>query len=616
MKKTLYLSMTFLVGLIGGMLTGCNNPAPSSSSSSSSSTSESVTSESKSSESKSSESKTSEESSVESTSSEISSSSSSVEEPFELSAWAEPIPDKPRFKLFFSSEEKLASIVVTVSYRDINSRTVAYELDQYDLLKGFVEVEGNFGINAVQAYALKANGALSKTIGLEVKLSAKEYNICPLIATVPVTIYSLSFPTYTENYSIPTLFYLERGTAWSYAHLPENTYPIPLYTSAELVYTRRGNYQERCADYVKELYSIDSTSKFNFYVNDMWCDAWFMSVYPLDMPEEQFTVKLLSDGTWSYSWFNEQFNTAKGQTRRANYSAIWERAKASMRENHDFKSEYLEGVSFRNFVLAWIEDLSLKGRVKWLINRIDTIQSDDYPEIKQLIADLYAEGTIERFNFGTMYSNLSDEDKEIVKALYNLGDYFESSTEKGHTPVIALGTNKEPFLEAYLKMSQDVFGEEYDLYYKGHPAHPTYDGDPKKEIFERLGMEELPASLAAELFYYFYPENVKYCGYGSSTFTNVGDDPSVLVWGERYESRNSSYGDNLEYFVTPVTKTDDQYKDVVANDDNFFFLVQNVADLNENIFTSVKAYEFDADSNMLGCKTFDYDANQAKLSLS
>ena len=602
--------MTFLVGLIGGTLTGCNNPAPSSSSPSStpaSSTSEAATSEAKPSVSSSAEQK-----SEEPSSSEAPISSPSVEEPFALDVYAEPITDKPRFKLFFSSEEKLTSLVVTVSYRDINSRTVTYKLDQYDLLKGYVEVEGNFGINAVKAYALKANGVASETVDLEVKLSAKEYNICPLIATVPVTIYSLSFPTYTENYSIPTLFYLERGTAWSYAHLPENTYAIPLYTSAELLQTRRGNYQERAADYVKELYSIDSTSKFNFYVNDMWCDAWFRSVYPLGMPEEQFTVKLLSDGTWSYSWFNEQFNVAKGAANRAKYSEVWERAKTKMKENHDFKDSYLEGVPFRNFVLAWIEDASLKGSVKWLINRIDTIQSDDYPEIKQLVADLYNEGTIERFNFGTMYNNLSDEDKEIVKSLYNLGDYFESSTEKGHTPVITLGTNNEPFLEDYLKMSQDIFGEEYDLYYKGHPARPTYDNDPKKKVFEKLGMEELPASLAAELFYYFYPENVKYCGYGSSTFTNVGDDPSVLVWGERYETRNASYGDNLEYFVSPVEKGDDLYGSVVANEENSFFLVQNVDDLEEETFKSVKAYEFDADCNLLGCKTFDYDSAQAK----
>ena len=603
MKKNLILSASFIVTMVGGLLTSCGKPSECSCPSSESKTSEVVPST---------ETVPSSEpspESSESTSSEETPSSTTSIAPsptVEVAFKAEPIPNRPRFKLFFESDDQIDKISVTVAYRKVNSKTTVFHLDQYDLMKGCIEVEGNFGINNVTAIAY-SDEEFSEKKEMEVKLSAKEYNICPLIATVPVTIYSLSFPTYTNNYQIPTLFYLERGTAWDYSHLPENTYAIPLYNKKELLETRRGNYQERAADYVKELYSIDSTSKFNFYVNDMWCDAWFMSVYPLKMPEEQFTVKLLSDGTWSYSWFNGLFNIAKGQDNRTRFQGIWERAKAKMKENGDFKSEYLEGTAFRNLLLAWIEDASLKGRVTWLINRIDTIQSDDYPEMKQLIADLYAENTIQRFNFGTMYSNLSDEDKGVVKALYNLGDYFSSSTEKGHTPVIALGTNKEPNLEEFLKISQDVFGETYDLYYKGHPAHPTYDGDPKIQVFEKLGVEELPASLAAELFYYFYPENVKYCGYGSSTFTNVGDDPSVLVWNERYETRNASYGDNIEYFVTTVDGSDAKYKSVVTNADHSFFLVQNVDNLEGEIFKSVTAYEFD-DVEMVGKQIFDYDS--------
>ena len=522
----------------------------------------------------------------------------------------EQIPNKPQFKLKFSSAKKIDALEITVAYRDINQKKNVVQLDQYDHLKGYVLVDANFGVNDVKVVAYSGE-EFSNPVSKKVGLYADEYNIAPLVATVPVTIYSLSYPTYTNNYSIPTIFYLERGEAWDYSHLPENTYAIPLYTAEELKKNNndQGDYTARTAEYVKELHSLNGNSKFNFYLNDMWCEAWVAAVYPNGIPEDNITLKLLSDGTWSYSWFNGLFNTPTGLEKRTALTNLWATAKESMKANKDYKASYLGGYAARDFVLAWLEDATLDGKVEWVINRIDTIQkAGDYPEIKTLVDDLYAAGKIVRYNLGTLYNNLSEKDKATIKALYNISDYFKASTDAGHTPVVTLGTSTaaETNIEEYLVISQDVLGGTYDLYYKGHPGYPTYDTDPKKAVFDKLGVDELPGALAAELFYYFCGDSVKYIGYGSSTFTNVGDDCSVMVWKERYESRNANYGDYMEYFVTPVTAEDPKYGAVVSGT-NSFFLVQKKADLVGDIFDEVTAYEFNG-VELVGKKVYAYDS--------
>lgn len=630
-KRNLSVSLVLLMGL--GALAACSQPAASSSSAQPSTESSSATgpsSESSSAASSSSVVSSSTESSsaagssessvpASSSSEEPASSSSSSEEPepepeptFDVQIDAEQLPNKPKFKLKVTTTENKAidTLDVKVAYRDINAKETTYHLDQYDLLKGYVLVDGAFGINDVTVVA-HSGDEFSNPVSKKVGLFADEYNIAPLIATVPVTIYSLSFPSYTNDYSIPTLFYLERGAAWDYSHLPANTYPIPLYTADELKETRsdQGDYTARTAEYVKELYSLNKDSKFNFYMNDMWCEAWIAATYPNGVPEANITLKLLSDGTWSYSWFNGLFNTPTGLEKRTAISDIWATAKTSMGTNKDYKASYLGGYSARDFILAWLEDDSLEGKVEWVINRIDTIQNaSEYPEIKTLVDDLYSAGKIVRYNLGNLYSALSDKDKAEIKALYNINDYFKATLEAGHIPTVALGTSTagETNLEEYLVISKDVLGDTSDVYYKGHPGYPTYDTDPKKAMFEKLGIEELPGALAAELFYYFCGDSVKYIGYGSSTFTNVGDESSVMVWKERYEDRSANYGDYMEYFVTPVTADDAKYGAVVSST-NSFFLVQKKADLVEDIFSEVTAYEFNG-VELVGKKVYSYDS--------
>ena len=109
------------------------------------------------------------------------------------------------------------------------------------------------------------------------------------------------------------------------------------------------------------------------------------------------------------------------------------------------------------------------------------------------------------------------------------------------------------------------------------------------KVFEDLGIQFLEPSIPAEFFYYFYP-SVKYSGYGSSTFANVGDTPSMAVFG-RYETTDSNYQGNLEVFMSVLEASDETYGSLIGSTDTGMFLVQDKADFDGTRFTKVKVYD-------------------------
>lgn len=94
------------------------------------------------------------------------------------------------------------------------------ELIRQELLTDPVEVnagertlEAFYGKITVQVEIRKGPYRTSKKS--TVKLSASEYNIAPITATMPVTIFSLSLPEITDNGCIPTFVWFKRSGAWN-----------------------------------------------------------------------------------------------------------------------------------------------------------------------------------------------------------------------------------------------------------------------------------------------------------------------------------------------------------------------------------------------------------------
>ncbi len=185
----------------------------------------------------------------------------------------------------------------TYNYYDIRNSS--------ELAKGYVDIPGYYGNNNVSltAHLKNAKDSEKKTLAI----TSDEYIIAPLVATVPVTVFSIKLQEITSNYTIPTFVWFQRDQAWDYSKMPENVHLIPV---AKFTTSHIGDANEmysKTAAWVKELHSLDETSKFHFFYNDYHPQGSLDVTYGNNLPKELYDVTLISDGTASKAVFNEVY---------------------------------------------------------------------------------------------------------------------------------------------------------------------------------------------------------------------------------------------------------------------------------------------------------------------
>ena len=512
------------------------------------------------------------------------------DEELEISTKVEQVEDKQLVKVSWDCAESVDEIVITLKHGDevyktlnVNSAEGLTLNEQLREEKNSVVIETFYGKHTVEVVAKKGD-RVSEVKTNNVNVFTDEYNIAPLVATVPVTIYTLGMKNYTNNFEIPTFFWLERSNAWDYEQLLDNVYPIPTATKEEITTEYNQNRDAKTIAWVKELYEMNNNSKFNFFCNDYWPTVWLDVVYGNDIPVENFKITLLSDGTASYKMFNDVYNNQNAAQTYENYVTLWE----------NYKNGTVDSLSVeqcRALVYVWVQDPTID--LTWVINRIDTIGQDNI-SVKNKITELYNNNTgrIRRYYLDQLWNALSETEKNQIKKLYQIGDVFASSEQSQKTPMVILGTSTSgegTDLEAFLTLIMNIYGNEYEYYYKGHPMYPTNANPTKQALLENLGVHELESSIPAEFFYYFYP-NVAYSGYGSSTFANVGDEPSKAVF-TKYESCDAVYKDHLEVFISKLNYTDSVYGSLISASDTNKYLIQDKSNLVEGVFTKIVIYD-------------------------
>ena len=127
-------------------------------------------------------------------------------------------------------------------------------------------------------FTVKLEKGEQTLVQAEAKVWASSYRIAYFTATLPVTMFtSTVFSDQSENLSflegesgldengacvVPTYIYLGRQQTFNWNELPENMYAIPgAYTDAWVEY-------KTAAEFVGDLYAMDSTSPFSFHVED------------------------------------------------------------------------------------------------------------------------------------------------------------------------------------------------------------------------------------------------------------------------------------------------------------------------------------------------------------
>lgn len=428
-------------------------------------------------------------------------------------------------------ENRATSLEITanMNYNGKAVRTVKVEKTVKDILEnGFVmdfKDYGRFSVNA----KFKKNGNVVNSSNITVDITADEYNLAPISATSPVTLFSLSLWDITNGANgnkIPTIVMLTRPSAYDWNSLPEGVYGTPYLTNVQKwdlnIY----------ADYVKMLYKISPNAKFNMYLNDIDVDIIHQIIYANKIPENQYTLTLLSDGSATYNLFNEEYKGTNPQSTHNNLVKDWNSAKDYAYKNGKAK----DGWSRHKHMSSFYAVVTSEANVQWWVIRTNLFKSGD----NNVFADKAAQKAT-RKNVSSMLTDLQNKGNETVeefKNLYNFNDeYFKEAENQGKKAMMILGTyvNLEKSFEDYTNLTKLYYGDDYVYYYKGHPNTPTGMWPEKQKQLDELEVIDVDSSIAAELILFFNPE-ISLSGYGTSTFNSASADMACGLYNTTKKS--------------------------------------------------------------------------------
>ena len=427
---------------------------------------------------------------------------------------------------------------------------------------------------------------------------ADEYNIAPITATMPVTLFSLNLKEITEDGEIPTFVWFKRSDVWDYDQMPDNVHTMPIATGKQI----RSNANQsliykKTSAWVKELYEINPDSHFNFYYNDYYAYGWMQATIANGIPASNYDVTLLSDGSASLTYFNNLFTAddaqyaAKYSEMLAEYNTLKEQVAEKKYYKEKDNSFEIEAGKLREYAYIMAKEepnvtwwLTATRNAIYDINNVDEGNTQKKTDVKALETS----GKILCKALNTSFNSMTDKEKEALKKLYSFdNDLFEEAEKQGKKAMVLLGTweaNETNFKE-YVAATIAYYGtEEYVYYYKGHPRNPTPTVDGKMQRLENLGLIDVDSTIAAELLFFYYPELLVCTGYDSSTYLSLTNGQSGSIWnfaggeagftaaGKEYQSKidacftiadasNANYGsfvdgENTTVLIEPLNSTD------------------------------------------------------------
>ena len=513
-----------------------------------------------------------------------------------LTVQAEQIDDSQKINVSWEANKMIDSVTIEVLHG--NTRVTKINInDTTTLLKGSYQVDAFYGKQTVKVTSYNSNGTYTSTTTRTktVKLTADEYVIAPITATMPVTLFTLSLKTITNNYTTPTFVWFKRPGVWEYSEMPENVNLIPVCNADDFIHdTNQNAVYEKVSKWVKELYELNPNSKFNFYYNDYYPHGWLQATVGNNIPEANYKVTLLSDGAGSFTFFNDRLDNENYESVYAEMKAEYEKLKTQVQKtgkypakNNNYK---INSEELREYIYVMAKE---ESNVDWWLTRVSGTLAVNTPDLYTEVQDLVTSGDIKVKDLKTLLLAFSEEEQVQLKKLFNFSDtMFEKAKEENKEVMVFLGTwnQDEENFDGYIKTLKALYGDEYVFYYKGHPKSPTETIDGKFEKLNKLGVIDIDSTIPAELIFFFNPE-VFASGYQSSTFLTIDEEKSMSVVHVRKDAFSESYKDNLKSFVTKVESSDATFGSLVTSTN--CFLVEYVDTTNYDISI------FDANKNTM-----------------
>lgn len=433
---------------------------------------------------------------------------------------------------------------------------------------------------------------------IEVGVSADEYNIAYLCASYPVFTYCAGMPYFTNDYKIPTIIALNRYYQLDFDKLPENVYAVPTLKKSQNSIDM-GIFFNDIAQYVKELYELNPDVKFNAYLNDLHIQYYLRTFVANRIPEENYNVIFLSDGTGSAGMLNNLFETDNPREKYGKMLNEWNQVKEYVWNNGYDATAIAEicktevaGYDWPQFYYyVMINENSAKNgkgsaNVRWILSRIRTNENlkPVFAKDKDFANEI--KNNSEELGVGTLFGQLTEEQKTSLKEMYKFNDgIFEKAKELDKKVMVIIDGRWEPDnaekiekFKNYFSATMDYYGDEYVYYYKGHPATALEGLDQKQAMYEEMrsrgyDVEEADAGINAELFIFFMPE-VNMCGYGSTTYDSANGNICKTLWGSKEEYKNAVYYSYFDTFMTVIARGTSNYNGITLDVEKNYVLIE------------------------------------------
>ncbi len=495
---------------------------------------------------------------------------------------AEQIEDEQKISVVWT-DDTLLKLEITVKH---GTQTVATKtLQASELAEKKVELDAYYGTHSVEVQAINDQNVVCTTT-TEISLTTDEYIIAPISGSMPQLYFTLNMKEITSDGAIPAFVWLARPDSWNWDNLPKNVFAMPNVDRSEVL--THNNYDKMVSatnDYIKELYDGNSNAKFNLYINDYNAYLYLKLLVANGIPEENYTVTLLSDGGASYVAFNEAFNSsdpnfdadAKYDEMATNLAALY----AEVKEKGDYNQTdhfTVDTDTFRQYAYVAARE---KDNVEWWIlrPRAGVLCSPDEEFINRVLGEDKTEGVIEERNFATPLNAMTEEEKTALRSLYNFsGEIFEEAEKSGKKVMMILGSwataENEPDFEGYVRFIKAYYGDEFVYYYKGHPNTPTSNHPDKQLQLEELGLIDVESSINAELILFFYPD-IYMCGYDSSTFLSVQEpEMACVMFNMKKADCTAEYKDLLGIYASAIDMENFEYSELCNEGGHSYFLIE------------------------------------------
>lgn len=323
----------------------------------------------------------------------------------------------------------------------------------------------------------------------------------------------------------------QRGGTANPESLPENATMMAEVSTAQ---TYNKEYAVRFMAYAQKLYKLYPNAHFNLYCDDLRIQYELLLFTYNHIPESNYNVYLLSDGTGSYSYIKNYLyaDSESGSVedvpglvddKLGLYKYWYEEYKRRVSKGVVSESKLFDGNAMQLCYVMY-PACTLDNVEYWL--QWPELMISDVPEyneyfdtklnrVKKLPNDIYAglceESKTEFMNAVLSATGLTKEDYDKT--------YF-SDYNDGQKYMIISGTSPNGEKGGFDETVKNIiahFGDEYIYMYKPHPSWAASKVDGREAFLAENNIIELPAQTPMETILWAYP-NVNIGGYSSSLY--------------------------------------------------------------------------------------------------